>query len=130
VSSELTIPHEGPSLAKGRALALWIGLLGPPVVWGLQFQINYAMVPRLCSTHANWLMHLCSGAALVLAAVATSFAWREFSRLRHEEPGAHGDHWAAWPRFMAMLGLMVGTMFCLLIVAQAIPGFLINPCFE
>ena len=46
MSSELTIPHEGPSIARGRRLALWIGLLGPPAVWGLQFEINYAMVPH------------------------------------------------------------------------------------
>jgi hypothetical protein len=130
MNSELTIPHEGPSLARGRALALWIGVLGPPGIWGLQFEINYAMVPRLCRMNAHWLMHLCSAAGLVLAAVATGFAWREFQRLRQEEPEAHGDQWAAWPRFMAVLGLMVGTMFCLLIIAQAIPGFLINPCVE
>ena len=114
----------------GRLAALWIGVLGPPAVWGLQMQINYGLVPRLCSTHANWLMHLCSVVGLLLAAIATAFAWRQFTRLRHEEPGARGDQWAAWPRFMAVLGLMVGLMFCLLIVAQAIPGFLINPCVE
>lgn len=130
MASDLTIPHEGPSLAKGRAVALWLGLLGPPAVWGLQLQINYAMVPRLCRTHANWLMPLCSGVALVVAAIATAFAWREFRRLRHEEPGVRGDQWAAWPRFMAVLGLMVGTLFCLLIVAQAMPGFFIDPCAD
>jgi hypothetical protein len=130
MSAELTIPHEGPSIAKGRAWALWIGVLGPPAVWGLQMQINYALVPRLCRTDAYWLTHLCSGAALVLAAVATLLAWREFRRLRDEEPGARGDQWAAWPRFMAVLGLMTGTLFCLLIVAQALPSFFINPCVE
>src|SRR5436190_23730176 len=56
-----------------RDFALWLGILGPPILWLTQFEIIYAFVLPVCVTHHRIVLGLISlvfGAAIVGCGVA------------------------------------------------------------
>jgi hypothetical protein len=109
---------------------LWIGVLGSAVVWAVQLQTSYAMVPWACSSGHRWLLPAVSLAFLIAAAIPglISFKlWRRTSSGRVSERESRGD---GRRRFMAMLGMMDSAVFFLLILAQGLPVFFIHPCLE
>src|SRR5204862_4960282 len=52
-----------------RDFALWVGILGPPVLWLTQFEIIYSLVLPVCVTHSRIVLLLIS-LAFVAAIVA------------------------------------------------------------
>jgi hypothetical protein len=111
-------------------LGLWTGVLGSAIVWAIQLQTSYALVPWACSSGHRWMLPVVSLAFLVLASIPGIIAWklwREASAARATERETAG---AGRRRFMAMLGMMNSSVFFLLILAQGLPVFFIHPCLE
>ena len=111
-------------------LQLWIGVLGSAVVWAIQLQTSYAMVPWACSSGHRWMLPVVSLAFLVAAAIPGLISfnlWRRTSSGRLSERESRGD---GRRRFMAMLGMMDSAIFVLLIFAQGLPVFFVHPCLE
>jgi len=98
--------------------ALWAGVLIAPVVWLVQFEIRYVLVPWCCAHGHVGYLRLTSVAAVVGALLCVGLARHNLRRAR----GAECD------RFMAVVGLLLGCLFLLLILAQALPDFFLNPC--
>src|ERR1044071_3876561 len=51
-----------------RHSALWLGILGPPILWLAQFEIVYALVLPVCVAHHKIVLALISiafGAAII-----------------------------------------------------------------
>jgi hypothetical protein len=98
-------------------LLLWSGILVPPAAFLLHLQINYSLVPWACVTGRLIVLHAATVGTVALAAsgsVAAAKAWRRADGGRSE--------------FMAFLGIMGSALFLLVIIAQAIPVFIIGPC--
>ena len=128
IQANPTVP-EAP--ASGTA-ALWFGVLGAPAAWLVLFQLNYVLIPWACPK--PWLMTLIRLATLVfLLAVlmATLVCWREWNRTRERSarPACEKDE-VGRTRFLALLGLMSGALFFLIILGQGIAIFMINPCWD
>lgn len=121
---------EGPT-GDHRALPstrrLWVGFLSGLIAWKLQLMVNYALVPYACWQGLTALIHLASGATLVLALGAAAVAWRSWRRLGEgvemESGGVTGRS-----RFMALSGVALGLFFGLLILGQWLPNLLLGPC--
>src|SRR5262245_35819229 len=103
------------------APSLWIGLFAGPSAFLLELQINYMLVPWACSTGNHSVLQLVVIAALALAVVGGIAAFRA-RRLYAGEPAL------SYARFMAGLGSMLSALSFLLIVAQGVPAFILNPC--
>ena len=84
--------------------ALWTVVLGPPLLWFTQFQARYAVIPWSCANGNRFWLWSLSIAAIALALVR-----------------AH---------FMSLVGAMSAALFLLVILAQALPVFLIDPCIQ
>ena len=110
-----------------HALALWTGILAGPVAWLLQMQTSYALVPWACATGHVFVLHLVTLAGLLIAAAGAWLAWRDWRRFGKEWPKGKGGPQMR-RRFMAVLGLLTSVMFFLVILAQGIPSFILNPC--
>ena len=109
--------------------ALWAGLLAGPVVWLLQFQTNYTLVPILCRSGAhNVALHAVFVVALLLVASAGFLAWRNFRAAGDTDEGADESGVVARTRFMSLLGLCVTGIFFLVILAQWIASWVFGPC--
>ena len=97
---------------------VWLGMLGPAVVWLVNFEIIYAGVLSACEAKSKIVLFLC---CLVCLAFIAGCAWLSM-RERSTEP----DHQAR--TFMAQIGLMSAALFVLVTIAQTIALFIMDPC--
>ncbi|MEO7057116.1 MAG: hypothetical protein ABI281_14740 [Caldimonas sp.] len=119
------LEHPSPHRRRVAGWAVWFGLLGAPVAWGLQELVNVSLAGHACYPHDTPLnaplwAHLAAvtvwvGAAAVLLCIAAGgVSFATWQRSRNEKPGdAHqllgsGD---GRTRFMAMAGIMTSLLF-------------------
>lgn len=124
-SSILVASPEAPRASDtGR---LWTGVLAGPVAWLLNLLLSYLLTDWSCNHGHAVVIHLVNVVTLLAALAGTVVAW---SAWRMAEPSKSTG--AAPPpgrvRFMALAGLILGIVFALAIVAQAIPPFILGPC--
>src|SRR3954471_21270965 len=96
----------------------WLGMLGPPIVWIVNFEIIYAGVLSACANqNKNPLLVSCFVSLALIAGCAF---------LSRREITAGSGHDAR--RFMARVGLMTATVFALITIAQIIAILINDPC--
>ena len=135
-------PHPSPHRHRVIGSALWFGLLGAPVAWGLQELINVSLAGHACYPHDMPLAiplfeHLkgisvgVEAVAFLVCAVAGVVAYSAWRKTRNEKPGnAHqllgsGD---GRTRFMAIAGLMTSGLFAIGTALAAFNLATISPC--
>lgn len=121
--------NDDPS-SVGRQWVLWTEVLGPPVLWLIQFQIRYALVPWCCANGKRSLLWTTSGGSLALAAVMLVMSWSSWRNTPSPPLTQEAPIGQRRARFMAALGLMSSSLFLLLIAVQAIPVLFIDPCIQ
>jgi len=110
-----------------RDLALWIGLLAGPIAWLSSFEANFALVPWTCIWQGKLTLYLVSLAAFLIAGAAGLLAWRQWSELgREADP--HGGDTLSRSRSMAFGGVILSSLSCLIIVAQAVVESILVAC--
>jgi hypothetical protein len=110
-----------------RALRLWFGFLGPPVVWAIQFQTVYLTSEWACYAMDHTWNHVASIVALVISLFALWVAYSEWRAVGAGIQDERSDP-DTRRRFMAMLGLMTGALFTALIFATWLPTLTGVPC--
>ena len=109
-----------------RIAALWAGLLVAPTAFLINLELGYALVPTACRTGHTLPLHLVHLACLLLAVVGSLVA--QGNRGSSDATAADPNNHRAQGRFMGGLGVTVGLLFVLVILSQAIPGFVLSPC--
>jgi hypothetical protein len=106
---------------------LFIGVLMPPIVFLLDLEVAYALVPAACSTHNRLPVHLVHLACLLLVLFGWSTAWRCWRATGSTWPAEEGGP-VARSRFLAGVGVLMGALFALVILAMWLPSFILDPC--
>ena len=124
--AELHAKDVGESAERG--LPLWIGMLLPPVAWAVQVQALWLTSEYACNT-ANFLWnHVVSVVALVVSAAGGLVAYIERKKLGPKGSSETNDDPVMRRRFMAMIGILTGALFTMVIFAQWLPTLLGVPC--
>lgn len=110
-----------------RALRLWIGFLGPPLIWAVQFQTVYLTSEWACYAMDFTWNHIASIVALVISVLASWVAYSEWRAAGGGTADESGDP-ATRRRFMAIVGMMSGALFTALIFATWLPTLTGVPC--
>ncbi len=110
-----------------RDVALWVGVLAPPLAWLFMLQANYSVVTTNCQIVRPVLLWVLILASLVLLGVGAWAAWRSWRALRGE-PASLESQGVGRARFMALFGLMESALFALIILATSISTFILDPC--
>lgn len=139
----------GGTLWEVDHLALAFGLLGGKLAWILHLGLSYALIPVVCGTGREWLLHLLTGTLALVAALAMVVAWRTWRRSgggsgggRPGREGGEGDSpegigQVAGPNqgalratgFLSLTGLLLSGFFLLLIVVEGLPALIQqDPC--
>jgi|ERR1051325_1920973 hypothetical protein len=108
--------------------ALWFGLLAGATAWAIHLEAEFVLVPTYCKRHASWPLHVVTVVLLGLTFVAWMISmaqWRNSPRT-HEYLEGRADR----ARFMAVLGTLLNALFFLLILAEWLPVFVVDPCFR
>jgi hypothetical protein len=93
----------------------WLGMLGPPTFWLINFQIIYARVMPACASGSKIGLLISSVIFLALIAGCGFLAFRQL--------GGTGAR-----KFMAQVGLMTTATFALVTIAQTIATLMIDAC--
>jgi hypothetical protein len=107
--------------------ATWAGVFGGPLAWFASQQMSYALVPWACHGGPPAAIYLTNLGALAVIALAGACAWRDW-----RGPGRHVAEGPARAegrqRFLGLVGLTLGGLFGLVIIAQTIAAFFFGPC--
>jgi hypothetical protein len=112
---------------KGTIRALWTGVLLPPVAFLVNLEVAYALVPAACGARTTIAVHLVHAVSLTLAILGGVVAWRTWQRSGAIWPGGEGGR-ISRTQFTAGLGALMALLFTIVIVAQWIPSFILDPC--
>jgi hypothetical protein len=106
---------------------LWSGILGGPVVWLINLEASFALVPAACAVHNRIALYAVSLVSMLLIAASGLLAWSQYSRI-----GAGGvagvDEAVDRSRSMALGGMALSALFLLVVLAQSIPNVLLMEC--
>jgi hypothetical protein len=116
--------------APPGAAPMWIGLAGPPILWLINFQISYALVPWCCSHGHRWWIHLSNALFLLLTIACGVVGWRDHSQTSADLEAKRVGGIAGARRLMIMMGIAGCVLFSLIILLQGIAGFVIDPCYD
>jgi hypothetical protein len=114
-----------------HAGALWFGVLCGPVAAIANEQIEYARVAWSCGRFdpvSRILLHVVPIALVLLCAVAGLVAWRARPESINASDERDDDVDESWRAFMVMVGLGLSALGIIVIIAQWIPVFYLNPC--
>ena len=111
----------------GSIFALWTGVLLAPFAFLSNLQISYMLVLWACASGQVLWLHVVSALWLLVALFGAFIAWRNWGRAGREWRSEGGSS-VARSRFMAIVGLLMSVLFGLIILAQWIADFIIDPC--
>jgi hypothetical protein len=111
-----------------RTIAVrWSAMLAPLAAAFGQQQLAYYLVQPACGHGQPLLLHLPPVLALAITAWAVAVCWREVQRAggwhRIDEPSVPGTGW-----FFGSVGLLLGGISLVLILAQWLPTLFIPAC--
>src|SRR5689334_8145738 len=99
-------------------LFAWLGVVGPPTVWIVNFEVVYAAVLPACKMQSKALLLLSCVVCLLLIGGCGFLALREVG-----SGDAHKTR-----RFMGQVGLMSTALFVLVTIAQIIAVLFMDAC--
>jgi hypothetical protein len=110
-------------------IPMWAGVIGAPLLWAVQFQLSYMLVPWAC-THRNvWIIPVVHIVFLALAIYCGVLSWREWRRIGTTMARSKEEEFTARYKFLSALGLMNSALFCLVILAHLTSSFFLDPCW-
>jgi hypothetical protein len=94
----------------------WLGLLGAPLLFLSNMQVNLMLTPWVCGNGNFWLIHLAHAATLALIALMSIPAW---ASTRSRSAGQH---------FVALLSISMSAFSAVALLAHWLPNFFLGPC--
>ncbi len=115
-------------IQQGRTpFGLWWSLIAGFAAWGLDLGFSYVLEQHSCSTGHHYVLHVISIFCLALALTGFGTGWVEFGRFpgtTSEEGGSHFDR----AHFQALLGMVLSLSFAVVVIAGAVPRWILSPC--
>lgn len=105
----------------------WYGVLIGPLVFGFDLLVSYSLVPHACSTGHHYVLHVLTFASLLVVGTGLLSSWRLYQRVPGEMP-ERGDVLMSRVRFLALAGILLSSFSAILIIANAVPRFVLSPC--
>lgn len=124
MSSSFAIHEEVPTDRQQRRRLL-TGLLAPPLLWFAQLQANYALASWACRPGYRFVSILVILVALALTGGAGARAWTSWPA---DEGLAGEPERVEGARLLALLALGSSLSFVVVLIATAIPMFVLGPC--
>ncbi|MCC6383000.1 MAG: hypothetical protein IT304_10870 [Dehalococcoidia bacterium] len=100
-------------------------MLAPPIAWAFQLLVGYGVAAQACEGRVSPIdpiLHGITAAALVATMAALAAALYEWAQIPHPAEGVRLDR----ARFMALCGILLSTLFLILIVFTDIPPFFLE----
>lgn len=106
--------------------SLWLGVLGPPLIYLFDLQASYTLANRACAAGSPAWYALTTAVAALLVAGLGAMSWMHLHVLQRGNP--EGAREPDRNRFMAIGGVAFGAFFFLIIVSNFVPKFILGVC--
>jgi hypothetical protein len=107
--------------------AVWWGLAAGPFAWASDMGASYAAAPHACSTGHFYVLHVITVVCVVVALTGFALAFGT-----HRSLPQNADKEGHLPRdrafFLSLLGIVISVGFAIVIVATAVPRWILSPC--
>jgi len=117
-----------PIVEAGKTpFGIWWSLVAGFAAWGFDLGLSYMLEQHSCSTGHSYVLHAISFICLLgaLSGFATGFMEkRRFPHDSKEEGGSSLDR----AHFQALIGMIFSLSFAVVILAGAIPRWILHPC--
>jgi hypothetical protein len=123
----MTAYHPAGTMDFRRGRALAAALFIPPITVLGNIEIAYALVPAACASQTSLPLHLINALSLALTIVGGLIAWLSWNALGMGLPEEEGSTLAR-SRFIAGIAMLLSGLCGLIIVAQWIAVFVLDPC--
>ena len=103
-----------------------IGVIIGPIVFGADLLLSYSLVQHSCSTGHFYVLHLITVVCVAIVLGGAWMSWRQYQLARegNDEGGSVLDR----SHFLALLGVLASLFFVLVILANAVPKWILSPC--
>ncbi|MFN7138287.1 MAG: hypothetical protein ACK4UN_02990 [Limisphaerales bacterium] len=112
---------------KGRWI-LWTGVLAGPILWFAHQQISFLLVPWVCGPGNMLALHAATFVMLLLTVGAGLMAYWSWKQVR-DRGSRQEDDIPSRTLFMSVVGMTSSALFAIVILAQGLPNFFIDPCY-
>ncbi|HSI34169.1 MAG: hypothetical protein ACAI43_05500 [Phycisphaerae bacterium] len=127
----VTPSHPDPPAAGVRPYRLWVGLLGPPLAWLFHLIACYAAVERARESWPWYVtLHVASAVFLATALACGLIAWVDWRRAGRGWPKSEEGGPIGRTRFLAVMGIMSGALFALIIANAWLALFMLDPMWD
>ena len=119
-------PREHPPVSD---TGLWTSVLGGPLVFLLNLEVNYVMVDWACTTGNELVLHIVHLVSLILCVGVAVLGLTLLRRAGGGWPNSGGGS-ASRSRLLATVGLFGGALFAVSILAQWITVMVLGTCLR
>lgn len=112
--------------SSGAMSAQVIGVLIGPLAFGADLLLSYIMVQHACSTGHGYVLHAISIVCFLIVLGGAWMSWQQYQNARegNDEGGSPLDR----SHFLGLLGAVSSLFFAVVIIANAVPRFILSPC--
>jgi hypothetical protein len=107
-------------------VSLWLGVLGPPLLYLFDLQASYTLANRACNSGSHALYAMTTLIAALLVGGIGLLSWNHLQTIPSTT-----DEGAQEPdrnRFLAMGGVGLSAFFLLMILSNFVPKFILGVC--
>ena len=116
------------TVRKGEAPALiWCAMFAGPFAWACDLGFSYVLEQHACSTGHHYVLHLITGVCALIALAGFAAGFAAYKRVPAEAED-HGMRPMDRTHFQTLFGMIFSLAFMVVIVAEAVPRWILHPC--
>jgi len=116
------------TVRKGEAPALvWWAMFGGPFAWACDLGFSYVLQQHTCSTGHHYVLHVITVVCALIALSGRAAGWAAFTRVPREADDK-GVRPMDRTHFQVMFGVVFSLAFTMVIIAEAVPRWILHPC--
>jgi hypothetical protein len=117
-----------PIVEAGKTpFGIWWSLVAGFAAWAFDLGLSYLLEQHSCSTGHSYVLHTISFVCFVAALSGFATGFMEKRRFPHDSKGEGGSSLDR-AHFQALIGMIFSLSFAVVIVAGAIPRWILHPC--
>ena len=116
------------TVRKGEAPALiWWSMFSGPFAWACDLGFSYVLEQHTCSTGHHYVLHVITVVCALIALTGLAAGIAAYKRVP-EEASDEGVRPMDRTHFQVLFGMVFSIAFTMVIIAEAVPRWILHPC--
>lgn len=106
---------------------VWWAMCAGPLAWACDLGFSYVLTRHSCATGHNYVLHVITVLCALIALSGLAAAWSAYSTMPPEAT-KNGARPLDRTYFQILFGIVFSVAFTVVIIAGAVPRWILNPC--